>query len=433
MRKIVLPKHPYKGLKIFCKKCRIDKSLCKHTDDLVYRARIHVPGTINGVKTKMLKADNYNDAVKEIIEFESELKNNNFQNIEQKTELGNDYSLLDALIKYNQYLNGDAEYSHLKKNITKGHKDELIRYCRFFLENLKLSKKIDRIRPIDVTQKDVSLFYNWADKKYEARTFNKCLVSVKGFFEFIIDIERILMRNPFKIFTKKQVIHSNIESITQEEFNEVLNSVDTFIPSVKLGGKGKVINLFKPWLKDGFKLFLLTGARREEVVDLKWSDIYVSRDGIKFFMFNNLKVNRIMKGNTPKLKYVPINADLEDLLIELGMNEKKDSKDYILCPDRNFSSYFIMNSLSKGFTHYKNGAGIKRNISLKTLRKTYITWHNQVMGKETGLITSHSNGDILEKFYIDAKVLSAIEKAALEVRIFGKTSHNSSHSFLTQT
>jgi len=31
----------------------------------------------------------------------------------------------------------------------------------------------------------------------------------------------------------------------------------------------------------------------------------------------------------------------------------------------------MMNDLSKGFTHYKNGAGIKKDISLSNLRKTY--------------------------------------------------------------
>jgi len=36
--------------------------------------------------------------------------------------------------------------------------------------------------------------------------------------------------------------------------------------------------------------------------------------------------------------------------------------------------------LSKEFSHYKNGAGIKKEISLSNLRKTYLTWHHQVLG-----------------------------------------------------
>ncbi len=54
-----------------------------------------------------------------------------------------------------------------------------------------------------------------------------------------------------------------------------------------------------------------------------------------------------------------------------------------------------MNDLSKSFTHFKNGAGIKKEIGLKSLRNTYSSWVNQVMGNETGLLTSYSNNNLL--------------------------------------
>jgi hypothetical protein len=73
----------------------------------------------------------------------------------------------------------------------------------------------------------------------------------------------------------------------------------------------------------------------------------------------------------------------------------------------------LMDKVSKSFTHYRNGAGIDKDVSLKNLRKTYITWVNQTMGNETGLLTSHSTQEVLERFYLDPKVLSAIERGAL--------------------
>jgi len=48
-----------------------------------------------------------------------------------------------------------------------------------------------------------------------------------------------------------------------------------------------------------------------------------------------------------------------------------------------------MTDLSRGLSHYKDGAGIKRDISLSNLRKTYLTWHHQVLGDDTGLVSSH--------------------------------------------
>ena len=41
------------------------------------------------------------------------------------------------------------------------------------------------------------------------------------------------------------------------------------------------------------------------------------------------------------------------------------------------------------------------------------------MENETGLITSHSTQEVLERHYIDPKVVTAIERGALEIKVFG--------------
>jgi len=156
------------------------------------------------------------------------------------------------------------------------------------------------------------------------------------------------------------------------------------------------------------------------VVNLKWSEIFTTENGIETFVVDNLKVKRIKKNKKEYKKFFPINADFKDYLMELGWKEKLGKDEYILCPDRTETTASLMDNLSKGFTHYKVAAGIKKDISLSNLRKTYITWTNQVLGTETGLVTSHATGQILKDYYIDPKVLSAIEIAALEVRVFGK-------------
>ncbi|MFN5021748.1 MAG: hypothetical protein ACK5GP_08865 [bacterium] len=93
----------------------------------------------------------------------------------------------------------------------------------------------------------------------------------------------------------------------------------------------------------------------------------------------------------------------------------------ILFPNRDITTKTIMDDLSKGFSHYKIGAGIGKNISLSNLRKTYLTWHHQVLGDDTGLVSSHSTTQVLEKYYLDPKVLTAVEVSALKVRVFGKS------------
>jgi hypothetical protein len=74
----------------------------------------------------------------------------------------------------------------------------------------------------------------------------------------------------------------------------------------------------------------------------------------------------------------------------------------------------------KSFAYYKEAAGISKNFSLRNLRKTYISWHNQILGVDTGLVTKSADRNVLKNHYIDPKIMSAVEKAAQEVRVFGK-------------
>ena len=43
----------------------------------------------------------------------------------------------------------------------------------------------------------------------------------------------------------------------------------------------------------------------------------------------------------------------------------------------------------------------------------------RVLGSYTGLVSSHSTTHVLEKYYLDPKVLTAVEISALKVRVFG--------------
>jgi integrase len=256
------------------------------------------------------------------------------------------------------------------------------------------------------------------------KTFNKCFIAVRAFFEFLIEIENIDMKNPFRKFVPKVAPPPTIDTITENEFEKILAAVDTANPIQSLGGKGETKNRYRYYLKDGFYLFLLTGGRREEVVDLKWSDIYTLDSGVKTFIVTNLKVTRIKKNAKEYTKYFPINKDLEDYLNYMGMDEMLGKDEYILFPERDVNSLTIMNDLSKGFTFYKVAAGITKDISLSNLRKTYISWHNKELGVDTGLVTNSADRGVLKKYYIDPKIMTTIETAALNVRVFGKKQIN---------
>jgi integrase len=293
----------------------------------------------------------------------------------------------------------------------------LLRYCRYFSQNVNKATDITKFRVKDVSRKEVSSFYIWAKKKYKEKTLKKCMSTLRGFFEFLIDVEEIDMRNPFRTYVVPESVSSVIETITKQEFESVLQAVDTADPILKLGGKGEKKDMYRPYLKHAYKLFLLTGCRREELVVMRWSDIYGFDETVKFMHIDNIKVQRI-KNRTNVLRPIPITDQLMELLLEMGYNEKYMTDDYILCPDRDMNVKSLMDFLSKSFTHYWKSTGINKDYSLKNLRKTHFTWVNRVMGDETKILSSHSSNEVLKKFYLDPKLSSVIKKGALEIKIF---------------
>lgn len=421
--KLKLPKNSLAGIKIYCSKCKKDNSNCKHYDNQSFRMRLHVSGTKNKIKSKVLSSKNYDDALLEAIEFKKEVIKNNYESI-PITEEGNDYSIADAILKYYQYLDGNHKYIHKRKKVSDGHRDECIRFCKYFAEILKKKYDISNKRIIDVNQSDVADFYSWAESHYNSRTFNKCFTGVKSFFDFLIDVEEIQMKNPFRNYVSKQVLKKDNSSLTKTEFQKIIDSIKTGNP-IKIYGSEKNIRkkMFYPYLENAFKLFLLTGCRREEVVRLRWDNIFTTVSGIKFFKISNLKVEKSNKTKNRNLsiipKYIPINSDLYDLLLEMGYEKKKNTDDFIICPDRNVEDKTLMNRISKSFTHYKEQAGIEKEVSLNNLRKTYLTWVRAVMMKDTRILSSHGSEEVLDRHYIDPTILNIVEKGALEIKIFG--------------
>lgn len=102
------------------------------------------------------------------------------------------------------------------------------------------------------------------------------------------------------------------------------------------------------------------------------------------------------------------------------MKDNLGKDEYILFPDRDVSTKTIMNDLSTRFSFYKEAAGITKDTSLSNLRKTYISWHNKELGVDTGLVTNSADRSMLKNHYIDQKIMTTIEVAALNERVFGK-------------
>lgn len=404
------------GVKIWCRKCRKHNNGCHHYEHQSFRANYIDPLT-GKHKSKILLATNYDDALIEALNFKKGVENQ-FDQVTTTSSIGNDYDLASGIVKYQMYLNGDSEYQQYNKNLTPKYIRETIGFLVKFHDSVKENRKIGWIKPPQINRSDISYFFGKMKEKYHPKTVNNIIQALTTFFDFLIDKEDILMKNYFKECVSLPLPKKTIKTIDKEDFEAILNAVDTYHP-ILVQNNGKKINLYKTWMKDAFRLFLLAGGRREEIIHLRWSDIFTLKNGTKFFMIGNLKANRIQKTEKEYIKYIPIGADLEKALMDMGMEQKKNTNERIIDPTEKYSNNTMMEMITKAFTHFKKGAGVNGEITLKHLRKTYISWTNQVLGNDTGKITSHAGIKILNDHYLDPTILSAVEKAALDVRIFG--------------
>ena len=340
-------------------------------------------------------------------------------NTPKETTNGNDYSLKGSLIKYYRYLNGNEDLKQRQKvPNTKEYVKEQIRYCKKFIKSVIQHRNTssDLIHVVSINDEDVSNFYDDYVEEYQPRTFNKMISELKRFFGYLIDIKKIQMTNPFDNCVKKKIKTKNPEIMVVKDFLKIIESVENENPIKEFGGKGSIRNMYRDYLIDGFFLFLFTGGRFDEVVNLKWSDIK-SHNDTEYFFVENYKVNQQLniEGEQKKYKRFPIFPEFKTFLNKMGYEDKRESNDYILVPNRTIKSKTMSNQLSKSFSHYRNQCGVSKSLSLKHLRKTYITQVYKLLDNDTGLVTSHSSDKVLRNHYVEQKTLSATEKLSMNL------------------
>ncbi|MEW7277865.1 site-specific integrase [Aquimarina sp. 2201CG1-2-11] len=442
MKRKKLPLQKHKGLFIYCNHCRKDfswtqkkvtqesgntikeeplcgdsekkYSSCKFSAKHKFRSRIYIPGT-QRIVSKSFNVNSYNDAVKKAIDFEKEIKN---------PESENQPYLFDSQLLYIEFLKNIGVPLHQQVQRTSKHIKEVYKALKQFNKTLTINRVNTRIITINqITDDHIGFFHAYLiqTKKYQNKTYNNKMSAVKGFFKWTIENYELNKSNPFdKVRRRKTVIKK--ETITRVEFQNLLKIISPERGVIQMKGKRKQKrNLYKPYLKDGIELALYTGGRREEIVSLKWNMIH-EKDNIPIYIeMRNLKVERQLGDGfneevTPKI--IPITKDLRELLHRLGYNKHKGKNRFLLHPNRSKSSTaYMMDSLSKGFSHFYNLLGTNRKLQLKSLRKTYLTYLHSTIGADTKYLSSHTSDNVLQKHYIDETIVS---KAILRFEIFNE-------------
>ena len=322
--------------------------------------------------------------------------------IEKNNEL-----LLILMSKYLVYLSGseDVPLQHRKER-SQAYVSETEYILKGFLDSTsKTNLDTQAMKATDVNNKMVGVYYNYLvnEKEYSNRSVNKAIASLRGFYNYLIQYEEMAISNPFRNIVKKPVI-PNPQVISHDEFNKLLSVITYDNGNFQCKGEKQHRNYFYPQLDKIFLLFLLTGRRRNEVVNMKFDNILTNESGnLNVIKVEDLKVNRIQgvtDESAKKFVYVPVSSELNELLHELGYEKYKGTDKYIIAPEDTTDRKYLADLFSRAFGHYYSLLGTGRKLSLKCLRKTYITNLSLLMGSNVKEVTGHS-GDAVLKHYIN--------------------------------
>jgi len=428
---------------VYCKKCsRNCYDLCHLTKASLkrcifgrrhkFKCYVYQPGTLKR-RTKFLKAKNYNDAIVEAIAFEKQVKENNISqpkkgntDIAIPKEKNKPVLLKHLAARYSAYLEADTELfpEVLVRVRSKSHVRDVNWVIREFA--ICLSKNnfaFNELKPEDIGISEINLFHNYIlkERQLSPRSFNKSMTILSSFYKFLNEVEKIKIENPFSSIPHKSLNSESKINVPSE------SQIWAIIEMLKLPELGKVKvgeevkDLYREWMPDLVKLAAFSGRRNEEICRMKFSDIRTDREGNLYIRTPDFKVNRIrnLQGDDTKYIPVPVTQELFDLLLELGYEEYKGADRYLIANDDPMSRETMKHFISRSFSHYAKYVDSENPITLKSLRKKYITELSKFLGLEQARqITKHSNTKIMESNYIDSKVLSA---AAKDFNVFGNS------------
>ena len=416
-----------------CKKSGKPIKYCPNGNHHSFKCYVSVPGTKNERRTKILETRDLEEARRQALEFKKEVQGNTYQennlpvlktnNFKEKNTQENNtpHLIVHAMGRYIGWLHNENVPAHLIKERSTEHIKDIERAFKSLAECLKDSGyNLGTLSVEDINDEMVGRVYSYLEnKKFANRTFNKHISFYTSFLKWYSDEYNTPLRNWFERVKRKK-LNPNPEAITHNEYERMLSQItpENGVKEYK-GGVKETRNVYRPWLADGFCLALETGRRREEVVNLKWNNIFES-DGVQCIKVEDYKVNRIQNRNLEEEKkfiYIPVTASLEKLLNELGYEKYVNTDNYILAPEIEISRGKVMSDiLSRGFSHYYNQLKTGRKLTFKCLRKTYITNLEIFMGGgNTKSITGHSDDQVIKRNYIDKKEMA---KAARGFNVF---------------
>ncbi|MCO6377257.1 hypothetical protein GBO34_00970 [Roseivirga pacifica] len=285
--------------------------------------------------------------------------------------------------KYYDWLNDVDVPSHKKKSLSEKHIQNQLANLLSFKES---QPDYERILMKDFNDNHVALFHDYLlQKAYSGKTYNNKMYTMSHAFGYFIKELGYNIQNPFDDVTRKQVQASK-SFVELSDFKELLDltTEPNGIKFEKCTDRVKRVSLYREWLCWYWELALYTGGRREDIAELRLTNIHELHIDIRDYKTSNSKRSEIHR-------YLPRSAEFNDLLHRLTEHYGLSGNDYLIEPNETNRTK-LSNHASKAFTHYWRLLDPGYYARMYSLRDTHITMMiNRYGNKYEGIFGTHQN------------------------------------------
>lgn len=345
-----------------CKQTGKSKSSCKFPEHHRFQSR-----TYDKIKKRTVPVKTWPKELRDYNEFTrlhpievAKYHNKGVQHIFKKKP-----SLLrDALKKYFDWLNDIGVKSHQKKNLSPKHIQNQLANLVSFRES---QPEYESILVKDVNDEHVALFHDLLESRsYSGKTYNNKMYTLNHAFEYFINDLGYSIQNPFASVSNKETTANSV-FVELSDFKNLLliTTEENGIKFEKCSDRVKRVSLHRPWLTLFWELALYTGGRREDVAELKLSDVKPMHLEIHDF-----KVSK--KKKTDRRRLLPRSEEFDNLLNRLIDYYQLTGDDYLIEP-KDPRRTTLSNHASKAFTHYWSILNPGYYARMYSLRDTHIT------------------------------------------------------------
>ena len=251
---------------------------------------------------------------------------------------------MNMIKEMEQYLEFCKYRKELNRNTLKAYRIDLEQYLSFIKKDFLLKARIEE-------------YITELHKKYKQKTVKRKIASIKAFYRYLEEEERLEGSNPFtKIRVKFKEIESLPRIIPRNDIERLLNHMYDVMKQ-----SGQEATIYRDL--SVIEMFFATGARVYEISNLKIQDIDLDNGIIKLF------------GKGSKERYVQIGSPevLEVVKEYYRLNQQKIDKSGFFFVNRH-GKRFSEQSIRRMIRKYSYQAGISIHITPHMFRHSVATY-----------------------------------------------------------